>query len=171
VGPFLDRWRGRTEAFDLVRDHWDLGLLRACAECGACVDDCPVARADPTYDPNALIRSLAAGQVEEVLRSPDLWKCVECYTCAELCPNKYDQMSILRQAKHLAMERGWAPPAALEGIRAFRDKGQLTQPSVAQRRRLGLPPPPVAAADELQELLGMRPETDSDEPEAEREDD
>jgi heterodisulfide reductase subunit B len=171
VGPFLDRWRGRTEAFDLVQDHWDLGLLRACAECGACVDDCPVARADPTYDPNALIRSLAAGQVEEVLRSPDLWKCVECYTCAELCPNKYDQMSILRQAKHLAMERGWAPPAALEGIRAFRDKGQLTQPSVAQRRRLGLPPPPVAAADELQELLGMRPETDSDEPEAEREDD
>ncbi len=170
VGPFLDRWRGRTEAFDLVTNHWDLNLLRACAECGACVDDCPVAHADPTYDPNALIRALAAGQVDEVLRSPDLWKCVECYTCAELCPSKYDQMSILRQAKHLAIEQGLAPPAALEGMRTFRDKGQLTQASVAQRRRLGLPPPPEVAIEELRELLGPSPLPATSEDRAETED-
>ncbi|MCJ7750738.1 MAG: heterodisulfide reductase-related iron-sulfur binding cluster [Armatimonadetes bacterium] len=154
VAPFLDRWQGRRETFDTIRRQWDLKLLQACAECGACVDDCPVARADPTFDPNALVRMLAAGQVEEVLHSPDLWKCVECYTCAELCPNKYDQMSILRQAKHLAMEAGLAPPAAVEGMRAFREKGQLTQASSAQRRRLGLPPTPVVGADELRALLG-----------------
>ncbi len=169
VGPFLERWRGRTEAFDLVRGHWDLGLLRACAECGACVDDCPVARADPSYDANVLIRALAAGRVDEVLRSPDLWKCVECYTCAELCPNKYDQMSILRQAKHLAIKQGLAPPAAVEGMRTFRDKGQLTQVSVAQRRRLGLPPTPKVAADELRELLGPGRGTEPTEGTAERE--
>ena len=154
VRPFLDRWQGRREAFDTIRRHWDLKLLQACAECGACVDDCPVARADPTFDPNALVRMLAAGQVEEVIHSPDLWKCVECYTCAELCPNKYDQMSILRQAKHLAMEAGLAPPAAIEGMRAFREKGQLTQASSGQRRRLGLPPTPAVGADELRTLLG-----------------
>ncbi len=47
--------------------------------------------------------------MEAVLRSINLWKCVECYTCAEYCPNKYDQMTILRVAKHLAIERGLAP--------------------------------------------------------------
>ncbi len=169
VGPFLDGWQGRREAFDLIRRHWDLNLLVACAECGACVDDCPVARADPTYDPNALVRMLAAGRVEEVLRSPDLWKCLECYTCAELCPNKYDQMSILRQAKHLAMEAGLAPAAAAEGMRAFREKGSLTQASAAQRRRLGLPPIPTIPAEELRTLLtpdgpgGDEPEVSGDE--------
>jgi len=162
AGPFLDRWHGRREAFDIIRHHWDLNLLQACAECGACVDDCPVARADPTFDPNALVRMLAAGQVEEVLHSPDLWKCVECYTCAELCPNKYDQMSILRQAKHLAIEAGLAPPAAAEGIRTFRETGQLTQASAGQRRRLGLPAPPTVAAGELRALLGTN-EDGSDE--------
>ena len=79
---------------------------------------------------------------------------MECYTCAELCPNKYDQMLILRQAKHLAIEAGLAPPAAIEGMRAFREKGQLTQGSSAQRRRLGLPPTPAVGADELRALLG-----------------
>ncbi len=154
TAPFLDRWRGRRAAVDLVRSEWNYALLRACAECGACVEDCPVARADPTFDPNALVRALAAGQVEAVLESPDLWKCVECYTCTELCPNKYDQMTILRKAKRLAIARGLAPAGVVEGMRAFREKGRLTEASVAQRRRLGLPPSPEAAAEELRRLLG-----------------
>jgi heterodisulfide reductase subunit B/heterodisulfide reductase subunit C len=153
VAPFLSRWESRREAFDLVRRHWDLDLLRACAQCGACVDDCPIARADPSFDPNALVRALAAGDVESVLHSPELWKCVECYTCAELCPNKYDQMSILRRAKTLAIQAGLAPTAAMEGMRTFRETGQLTQPSAAQRKRLGLPAPSQVGARELRELL------------------
>ncbi len=154
VSPFLDRWHGQREALDLVREHWDLRLLRACAECGSCVDDCPIARFDPSFDPNALVRALVGGDLEGVLRSPELWKCVECYTCAELCPNKYDQMTILRQAKRLAIRAGAAPAAVLDGGRTFRETGQLTQGSAAQRKRLGLPAAPKIAADELRELLG-----------------
>jgi heterodisulfide reductase subunit B len=153
VEPFLEKWRAAQAEIDLVHTHWDYPLLKACAECGACTEDCPVARADPAFDPNALVRALAAGQVRAVLESPDLWKCVECYTCAELCPNKYDQMAILRTAKHLAIAEGLAPPAALEGMRAFREQGQLTQVSAAQRRRLGLPPASRVASDELRTLL------------------
>lgn len=153
VAPFLEKWRARRAGIDAVRRHWDYALLRACAECGACVEDCPVARADPTFDPNALVRELAAGNLESVLRSSELWKCVECYTCAELCPNRYDQMTILRVAKHLAMARGLAPSAVLEGLEAFRAKAALTDVSANRRRRLGLPALPRVAIEELQELL------------------
>jgi heterodisulfide reductase subunit C len=154
VAPFLANWEERRQRIDSVREHWDYPLLRACAECGACVDDCPVARADPDFDPNAVVRALASGELETVLHSPQLWKCVECYTCAELCPNKYDQMTILRVAKSLAMARGLAPEAVREGLRAFRATGRMAEGSVAQRRRLGLPPVPPAPAEELRELLG-----------------
>jgi CoB--CoM heterodisulfide reductase subunit B len=153
VAPFLEAWEQRRAGIDAVRGHWDYDLLRACAECGACVEDCPVARADEGYDPNALIRALAAGELESVLGSPELWKCVECHTCAELCPNKYDQMTILRQAKHLAMARGLAPAGVAEGVQAFRERGRLTEESVAQRRRLGLAPSPAAPTEELRALL------------------
>jgi heterodisulfide reductase subunit C len=153
VGPLLEKWEARRAAIDEARRHWDYPLLRACADCGACVEDCPVARADASFSPNALVSALAAGDVEAVLNSPDLWKCVECYTCAELCPNKYDQMTILRIAKNLALARGLAPAAVLEGFKAFRDKGRLTEASVAQRRRLGLPAVTPAPAEELRELL------------------
>jgi heterodisulfide reductase subunit C len=101
------------------------------------------------------VQALARGQLEEVLASPALWKCVECYTCAEMCPNKYDQMTILQQAKTLAMRAGQAPAAALEGIRAFQQSGLLTQASTAQRNRLGLTSTPPVAIDELRSLLAQ----------------
>lgn len=154
VGPFFAQWEARRERIAAVRGHWDYGLLSACAECGACVEDCPVARTDPDFDANALVRLLAAGDLDSVLASPSLWKCVECYTCAELCPNKYDQMAILRVAKRLAIARGLAPAGAVEGMEAFRARGRLTEASVSQRRRLGLPPVAPAPAGELRELLG-----------------
>ena len=154
AAPFLEKWRARQMAIDEVRRHWSYPLLRACAECGACREDCPVARADASFDANALVSALAEGRIEEVLGSAELWKCVECYTCAELCPNKYGQMAILRTAKHLAMARGQAPPAVLEGIRVFRERGRLTEVSAAQRKRLGLPAASAAPAQELRELLG-----------------
>ena len=153
VAPFLEKWAAQRAGIAEVRRHWDYPLLRACAECGACVNDCSIAQADPGFDPNALIRQLAAGDLEAVLRAPELWKCVECYTCAESCPNKYDQMTILRVAKHLALARGLAPAPITEGLKTFRDTGRLTEASAAQRRRLGLPTVPPAPAEELRALL------------------
>jgi heterodisulfide reductase subunit C len=153
AAPFLEKWEAKRAAIDEAKRHWDYPLLRACAECGACVEDCPVARADSSFNPNTLINLLAAGEIEQVLESEDLWKCLECYTCAELCPNKYDQMTILRVAKHLAMARGKAPDLVREGMKAFLAQGRLTEPSVAQRRRLGLPAVAPAPAEELRKLL------------------
>jgi len=163
VTPFLEKWEARRRGIDEVGRHWDFALLRACAECGACVNDCAIAQADPSFDPNALIQQLAGGDVEGVLHSPNLWKCVECYTCAEYCPNKYDQMTILRIAKHLALERGLAPRPITEGLRTFHENARLTEASAAQRKRLGLPPVPAAPAGELRRLLAGLPETSPEE--------
>lgn len=162
VAPFLEKWRERRAAVDEARRHWIYPLVRACAECGACVEDCPVARADSSYDPNALVRLIAAGEIESVLSSPDLWKCLECHTCAELCPNKYDQMAILRVAKNLAMARGYAPAAVAEGMQTFRDRARLTEASGAQRRQLRLPPIPPAPVEELRALLDGEGEEESE---------
>ena len=158
VQPFLEKWSDRRARIDEARGLWDYPLLKACADCGACVDDCPVARADPEFNPNALVRALAAGELESVLHSPALWKCVECYTCAEMCPNRYDQMNILRVAKRLAISRGLAPKPVRDGIETFREKARLTEPSTAQRRRLGLPPVPPPPVEELRTLLDEREE-------------
>ncbi len=167
VTPFLEKLEAKRAGIAEARQHWNYALLKACAECGACVNDCAIAQTDAEFDPNTLIQQLAGGEVEEVLRSINLWKCVECYTCAEYCPNKYDQMTILRVAKHLAIQRGYAPSPITEGIKVFHEKARLTEASAAQRKRLGLPAAPAAPADELRTLLQGEPNPPTTEEEQE----
>jgi len=159
VAPFLGRWQQAREAVGRVKEHWQYDLLRRCAECGACAFDCPVARADPTFDPNRIVRQLAAGQVEQTLKQGEFWRCVECYACGEACFQRYSMLDIFRIAKHEAVERGIAPAGPAEGMAAFAKSGRLVEGSASQRRRLGLPEQAPTGAEELRELLGSwRPE-------------
>ncbi len=47
VTPFLEKWEAKRTGIDEARKHWNYALLKACAECGACVNDCAIAQADP----------------------------------------------------------------------------------------------------------------------------
>ncbi|HUT75723.1 MAG TPA: heterodisulfide reductase-related iron-sulfur binding cluster [Armatimonadota bacterium] len=154
VAPFLEQWRARQRAIEGVKRHWDYGLLRKCAECGACMSDCQVARADPGFDPNRIIRELAAGHVEQVLRDGEFWRCVECYTCREECFQGYSMLDILRVAKHLSLAQGRAPAGTAEGVAAFRRQARLIEAGAASRKRLGLPPVRESGGDELAHVLG-----------------
>jgi len=158
VQPFLDRWQVRRAAIERVKEHWDYDLLRRCAECGACGFDCPVARADAAFDPNGIIRDLAAGHIDRVLRAGEFWRCVECYTCREACFQRYSMLDIFRTAKHLAVEENLAPAGAAEGMAAFRKSARLVESSASQRKRLGLPEAPPSGGDELTQLFQWRPE-------------
>ncbi len=154
--PFLNKWRSLQRRLDAVREHWDHALVANCAECGACNQDCPVSKNDPGFDPNALVRQLAEGELEAVLSSSRLWKCIECYTCSELCWQRYGMVEIFRRAKQLAIERGMVPKAIAEGIGDFHSRGRLVEGSTAKRRRMGLPAIPSAPVEELNRLLAER---------------
>jgi len=158
VQPFLAKWQARRRAIERVREHWDYELLCKCAECGACAFDCPVVGADAGFDPNGIIRELAEGRVDQVLREGEFWRCVECYSCRESCFQRYSMLDIFRVAKGLAVERGLVPAGTAEGIAAFRKSGRLVEASASQRKRLGLPQPPASGEQELTQLFEWRPE-------------
>jgi len=158
VEPFLGKWQARRAAIERVKERWDYNLLRKCTECGACAFDCPVARADLSFDPNGIVRELADGRVDRVLREGEFWRCVECGTCREACFQRYSMLDIFRVAKGLAIEQGVPPVGTAEGIAAFRKSGRLVEASASQRRRLGLPEPSASGEEELTRLFHWRPE-------------
>ena len=153
AASFLSKWRALQSKRERMARYWDLHLLQACADCAACEPDCQVFQSDSSFAPNSTIRRLAAGDVDEVLREGRFWRCVECYTCHELCVQKYSMLDIFRVAKRLALDEGLVPEPTLQGMSAFRQNGILVQPSVAQRKRLGLADPPRTGKEELARLL------------------
>jgi heterodisulfide reductase subunit B len=153
VDPFFEKWEARSEDRRRLAEHFDVGLLVKCDACQACKDDCPVCKLDPTFQPNEIIADLLAGRLDEVIAEGQLWKCVECYTCQEMCHSRIGMAGVFRQLKELALERGAGPEAVSAAYAEFMKTGALGKPKESARKKLGLEPLPAAGGDAVARLL------------------
>ncbi len=149
---FLETWYERSKHLESAREHFDLAALRSCYECAACIDDCPVTKIIPQFEPNRIIGDVLHGKLDQIVESPDIWYCINCYTCYELCPQKFGMVKVFDRLKTLSNERGTAPEGFKGGLRMFIDTGKLGEPT-AMRKKLKLPEPPKSGADDLRELM------------------
>jgi CoB--CoM heterodisulfide reductase subunit B len=156
--PFFKAWSKQTGTLDAIRDRIDLADVKRCYDCGACEDDCPVAQVSSSFQPRDLIGSLLQGNLDELLKDKAVWQCLECHTCSELCPQKFGMEKVFTALKHLAMEKGTAPPPLQGGIRGFLQTGRLGAIDEKARKKLGLDALPPGGEAELQQLLGLSPD-------------
>lgn len=149
---FLSKWDAKNNYLKTLREVFDLPSVIKCYECGACVNDCPVVKVNPEFNPNEIIGKLLSGELEAVIESHNIWRCVDCYTCYELCPQKMGMNKIFDKLKHIAIERGKLPAGYSASIGMFRKEGRLGEPT-SVRKKLKLPEPPKSGAEELMKLL------------------
>ncbi|MBI2865481.1 MAG: 4Fe-4S dicluster domain-containing protein [Chloroflexi bacterium] len=153
VAPFFEIWEKRKKKRVALEEIFDLPALRKCHECGACVNDCPVVKLQPHWNPNTLIGRVLAGELDEVMASQDIWQCIDCYLCLELCPQKFGMRQFFETMKQLAMEREGSPDGLRNAINAFMRTGRLIEPSEMQRRKLGLPAGSNADCQDFLDLI------------------
>jgi heterodisulfide reductase subunit B len=154
VQPFLDKWESRAADKVRLAEDFDVALLNKCDSCRACKDDCPVCKVDPSFRPNDMIRALVDGRLEEVLDDPNLWKCLECYTCLELCHSEIGMAETFRKLKELAIKRGKAPEGVPASYEMFMETGMLGKPKEGARKKLGLEPLPESGGDAVKRMMG-----------------
>ncbi|MBK5091928.1 MAG: 4Fe-4S dicluster domain-containing protein [Actinobacteria bacterium] len=153
VASFFERWDRLKTFRAAVPDEFNFEMMRTCVGCESCSDDCPVSQLDEDYVPHDVIRRILEGELEEVLRQEDIWKCLECGTCLELCPNNFGMIKVFKEAKRKALSRGIAPPETLQGIQMFQQSGVLGKARERARAKLGLGPIAEPGGDELARLL------------------
>ncbi len=154
AAEFLAKWDSRYSYLKKLREILDLNSLRKCYECAACVNDCPVAKVTPEFNPNEMIGRLLAGELDALIESHSIWRCVDCYTCYELCPQKFGMNKVFDKLKRLALEKGKAPKGFSSSIEMFKKEGRLGEPTTV-RKKLKLPEPPKSGREELKKLLDM----------------
>jgi heterodisulfide reductase subunit B/heterodisulfide reductase subunit C len=151
--PFFDTWRSVRRVRELIPLEFDYDKMVTCVECESCSNDCPVVQVDDTFAPHDLIRSILAGQADQVIAGRDIWKCLECGTCTEMCPNNFGMVKVIKEAKRMALERGLGPAETLQGIEMFQKTGVLGKARERARQKLGLGPVAASGGDELATLL------------------
>jgi len=90
--------------------------LKLCFACGTCTAGCPVSEVDDEFDPRKIIRQVILGLRQEVLSSPVIWRCVQCYSCTSKCPQNVKFRDIIKALREMAVAEGHADAALIEDV-------------------------------------------------------
>ncbi len=83
---------------------------KKCMRCGKCSGTCP-AYSEMEYHPHQFVNMVETGDIEPLLNSKSLYKCLSCFACIDRCPRGVEpaklveavRLSVIRQqgANHL----------------------------------------------------------------------
>lgn len=156
------REEGARLRIDLAQRRRLLAVLggnhvRFCYQCGACVGDCPSARFHPGFNPREIMLKALLGGLEELLAPGSvIWKCSNCYSCYERCPQDVRPIEVILALKNLAHQDKADPTEARAIYETVLNTGR-SAPVLAgldrKRESLGLPPLPQIDVAEIRAVL------------------
>ena len=92
---------------------------RKCMRCGKCTATCP-SFDNMEYHPHQFVYMVETGDIEPLLNSESLYKCLSCFACVERCPRGVEPAKLveairlikIRQKDANRMTADDVPPAA-----------------------------------------------------------
>ena len=90
-----------------------------CMRCGKCSATCP-SYEEMEYHPHQFVYMVETGDIEQLLNSESLYKCLSCFACVERCPRGVEPAKLveairlikIRQKDANRMTADDVPPAA-----------------------------------------------------------
>ncbi len=92
--------------------------ITSCYQCEKCSNGCPVAFAMDIV-PHRVIRSVALGLKDTVLKSDTIWVCASCETCTTRCPNGIDIAHVMDSLRQMAQHEGVAVSTTNSSVPTF----------------------------------------------------
>ena len=114
-----------------------------CFKCGVCCvigDHSCHAQHDTQFNPKNTFVYNCLGSTNPV-SNPNLWLCVSCHKCEELCPYEVSPVHIIESLKAQAFDEGRAHPMIVGEIKQIITTGYafpITGASSRQREKMGL---------------------------------
>jgi heterodisulfide reductase subunit B len=122
-----------------IKKYFDVEFLKKCYSCGACNNDCPVVKiSKQPFDPQKIVGKILDGRIDEVIKDPSIWLCLDCYVCYELCPMRVGLVDIFTTLRNLAKERGYITKGFKGEFESFKEMGTVAMFSHSARKRVGL---------------------------------
>jgi len=98
-----------VEHDELLGHLLDEKKLSYCQDCGSCTGSCPMAKVLPElYNPRKLLQRVSH-DLQELLKSEELWLCAWCYRCTERCPQGIQPTEAFLLARNLASQACMIP--------------------------------------------------------------
>ena len=77
---------------------------RKCMKCGKCTASCP-AFSQMEYHPHQFVGMVETGDIEPLLNSESLYKCLSCFACVDRCPRGVEPAKVVEAVRLTAVKK------------------------------------------------------------------
>ena len=78
--------------------------VRKCMRCGKCSGTCP-SYDEMEYHPHQFVYMVESGDIEPLLNSESLYKCLSCFACVERCPRGVEPAQVVEAVRLAAVRQ------------------------------------------------------------------
>ena len=90
-----------------------------CWTCGSCDGECPVNIATGRLRPQRIVRLATLGFIDNLLDSPEIWYCLTCRRCLQICPNQVKPCDVIDYARQEAISKGIVSYASVRSLQVL----------------------------------------------------
>ena len=69
-----------------------------CMRCGKCSGTCP-SYEEMEYHPHQFVYMVEKGEIEKLINSPSIYKCLTCFACVERCPRGVEPAKVVEAVR------------------------------------------------------------------------
>ena len=75
-----------------------------CMRCGKCSATCP-SYDEMEYHPHQFVYMVEKGEIEKLMASPSIFKCLSCFACVERCPRDVEPAKLVEAIRLLVIRQ------------------------------------------------------------------
>lgn len=72
--------------------------VRKCMKCGKCSGTCP-SYDEMEYHPHQFVYMVEKGEIDKLMVSPSVFKCLTCFACVERCPRGVEPAKLIEAVR------------------------------------------------------------------------
>ncbi len=107
---------------------------KKCMKCGKCSGTCP-AYDEMEYHPHQFVSMVENGDIEPLLKSDSLYKCLSCFACIDRCPRGVQPAKLVEAVRLVAIRQQGANHLKADDVPAMLDDDIPQQAIVSAFRK------------------------------------
>ena len=107
---------------------------RKCMKCGKCSGTCP-AYNEMEYHPHQFVSMVESGDIEPLLNSESLYKCLSCFACVDRCPRGVEPAKMVEAVRLAVLRQKGGNRMNADDIPALADEDLPLQAIVSAMRK------------------------------------
>lgn len=107
---------------------------RKCMQCGKCSGTCP-SYDEMEYHPHQFVAMVRKGQIEKLMASKSIYRCLSCFACVERCPRNVEPAKLVEAIRLVAIRQQGMNHMTADDIPALLDDDMPQQAIVSALRK------------------------------------